>query len=216
MLDAVSLQLRYLSERLQRARTPVEVERHLDAVLAMVAPDVQRFVCQKWGVKRGFLDDASTSEEMDAADSYLTILGLLAGQLRRVQSCEREPIQDLRAYARQIARREYDEYLLKKYPERRILADNLADLFEGRTPCQGLTRWRESGEEWVCGFAAWRDAGRRVVRAAERYQQLLADPSSLAHAADFAPDTADEADLTAAILNFVGGPVAQDDLINGV
>jgi hypothetical protein len=208
-----TLQLGQMLRRFSRARSPADTERELERVVEAVAPEVRAFFRRRFGVRGDFVERGRTPAEMAAAEAYFTVLGIVGAELRRAREGERAPIASLPAYTYRVAQQQYSRFLRQKDPLRARLRDDLRDLLDGRTAQEGFARWQAPDREWLCGFASWRETGRRLDRAAPGYQLLLSDPRALTREQPEAAESANLADLVAALLNLAGGPVELDDLV---
>ena len=137
----------------------------------------------------------------------------LLPQLRRYRANrQEETIRDLRGFVATIAYRTYYDYLRRKYPHRRLLKNKLRYLL---THQPGLAIWDVDADETAAGYAAWR--GQSVTRSGrDNLARLTGDTQALLPAATLTKECAlrRPSDLLAAIFDFLGGPVALDDLVN--
>jgi hypothetical protein len=79
--------------------------------------------------------------------------------LRRLLDFKREPadksLADLRGYVAATARNACDEYLRRKFPQRRKLKDKIHYCLTSRA---GLALWKAGGRGWLSGLAEWEGA----------------------------------------------------------
>jgi RNA polymerase sigma factor (sigma-70 family) len=76
--------------------------------------------------------------------------------LKRLRNFKSQPINkavtDLRSYVATTARNACDEYLRRKYPQRRNLKDKIRYSLTSRSE---LALWEEAGAGWLAGLADW-------------------------------------------------------------
>ena len=162
-----------------------------------VQPVINRFIDRKFiGSLREDADDFRQ-------DVYVSLLKQLQ---KRERDSDASSIRDLNAYAWQIIRTTWHQYLARKRPQRYHLKNNLRHLLKTQ---RGFALWDDEND-LLCGFAVWRDQ-RMPFDRTRRYQQLLDDPR-------IAPSDKEAArmswaDLLAAIFNWIGSPIELDDLV---
>lgn len=95
-------------------------------------------------------------QDLDIDEAYHEIQLHL---LRRLLDFKREPddksLADLRSYVAASARNACDEYLRRKFPQRRKLKDRIRYCLMSRA---GLALWKEAGKGWLSGLAEWEEA----------------------------------------------------------
>jgi len=157
---------------------------------------------------RALRQDAQQREDL-CQDALVRLLP----QLRRYRANRHaETIKDLRGFVATIAHRTYYDYLRRKYPHRRLLKNKLRYLL---THQPGLAVWDVDTDEMTAGYAAWR--GKSVTRLGrDNLARLMGDAHALLPAATLTKECElrRPSDLLAAIFDFLGGPVALDDLVN--
>jgi RNA polymerase sigma factor (sigma-70 family) len=160
-----------------------------------------------------FSSSALGQDAQQREDLCQDALVRLLPQLRRCRANRHaETIRDLRGFVATIAYRTYYDYLRRKYPHRRLLKNKLRYLL---THQPGLAIWDIDADETAAGYAAWR--GQSVTRSGrEKLSRLMGDAHALLPAATLTKECASRqpSDLLAAIFDFLGGPVALDDLVN--
>lgn len=76
--------------------------------------------------------------------------------LKRLRNFKSQPVNkavtNLRSYVATTARNACDEYLRRKYPQRRNLKDKIRYCLTSRSE---LALWEEAGAGWLAGFADW-------------------------------------------------------------
>jgi DNA-directed RNA polymerase specialized sigma24 family protein len=121
-------------------------------------------------------------------------------------------IANLSGYAATVAYTVCDEYLRRKYPERRRLKNRVQYLLTHRAE---FSLWESENGERYGGFAAWKDRGRpagagdRLRELNERREEFERKELGGRQARQESP-----AGLASAIFRWVGGPVELDALVN--
>ena len=123
------------------------------------------------------------------------------------------PIQDLNNYARTVAYRECSNFLRAEYPLRTSLKNSLLRVLER---CHEFSCWERPSGDATCGYPGWRNPS--YTTDARRVTELRLNPYALP-AASIPKRSADSMRmpewqaLIDAVFQFVGGPLALDDLI---
>ncbi|HKC85912.1 MAG TPA: hypothetical protein VKG02_08065 [Blastocatellia bacterium] len=162
------------------------------------------------------LDPGARADEADLAQEAL------AQWLAELRKLGAEPdsrsISDARGLAATITYRVCYGWLRRRSPRRHALRNRLQYLL---TRQAGLTLWPAGGQSGqsekalIAGFASWRG---RARASAETLRQLPGDEKFLARASRLIARGQDAKlnDLLAAIFDYVGGPVAFDELVGAV
>jgi DNA-directed RNA polymerase specialized sigma24 family protein len=152
-------------------------------------------------------------EAADEADLAQEALAQWLAELRKLGA---EPddrsISDARGLAATITYRVCYGWLRRRSPRRHALRNRLQYVL---TRQAGLALWTGAGNLLIAGFAAWRD---RTPAPAEKLRQLPDDEKFLARARRPGAEGQEAKlnDLLAAIFDYVGGPVAFDELVQAV
>jgi hypothetical protein len=202
-----------------RAEDPAQAARHLEALVAQAEPVINGVIRRKLRARPGADGRVETRESQAAEDVrgevVLSLLERLNG-LRASREGEHtdETIGSFRSFVAVTAYRACDTHLRKQYPRRTGLKSKLAYLLGKRTSQQGFALWQApDGERW-CGFEAWREGGKPLVRSRE-HARLVENPAAFTREALPGEDPAhvNPAVLLAALFNRVGGPIELDDLV---
>jgi hypothetical protein len=111
-----------------------------------------------------------------------------------------------------VAAHTFSDLVRRRSPRRHSLKGKLQYVLD-RHP--DLAAWRDASSEWVCGFAAWSQDGKRLARN-DALEALLDNPFQLAEALPGVRDfkTIRLENLMVAVFDFVRGPVEVDDMVN--
>jgi DNA-directed RNA polymerase specialized sigma24 family protein len=159
------------------------------------------------------LDMSGRSDEADLAQEAL------AQWLAELRKFSAEPdnrsISDARGLAATITYRVCYAWLRRRSPRRHALRNRLQYLL---TRLPGMALWPDPGQSerlLIAGFASWRG---RAQAPAETLRQLPGDEKFMARAGRLIARGMDAKlnDLMVAIFNYVGGPVAFDELLSAV
>jgi DNA-directed RNA polymerase specialized sigma24 family protein len=156
------------------------------------------------------LDSGARADEADLAQEALT---QWLAELRKLGARPDErSISDARGLAATIAYRVCYGWLRRQSPRRRALSNRLQYAL---TRQSGLAIWTDRRNLSVAGFEAWRD---RAQASSGKLRQLPDDEKFLALVCRTGAEWqgAKLNDLLAAIFDYVGGPVAFDDLVGVV
>ncbi|HZT41429.1 MAG TPA: hypothetical protein VFA07_04540 [Chthonomonadaceae bacterium] len=178
------------------------IEEHADAAARSA---VQRHLraCLD-GTSKRFLGEEAQEAEDVCAEVRMELVHRLQ-QLKNDPNAE--PIHYIRAYAARIAYHACVHRLHAKYPQRQHLKKSVSHLLSHRP---GLALWKGPGGGWLCGLACWRDSSVEPFAVA-RYEALLNDPRAALAEAQIS--YTDLAASTAAVFDWVGCPIALDDLV---
>jgi DNA-directed RNA polymerase specialized sigma24 family protein len=156
------------------------------------------------------LDSGARADEEDLAQEALT---QWLAELRKLGARPDErSIGDARGLAATIAYRICYGWLRRQSPRRRALRNRLQYAL---TRQAGLALWTDRRNLSIAGFTAWRD---RAPSPSEKLRKLPEDEKFLALAwrASSESKGAKLNELLATIFDYVGGPVAFDDLVSVV
>jgi RNA polymerase sigma factor (sigma-70 family) len=144
----------------------------------------------------------------DAEDLAQEALAQWLAELRKlIARPDDRWINDARGLAATIAYRVCYGWLRRQSPRRNALRNRLQYVLTRR---KGLAIWTDRRNLSIAGFTAWRD---RAQSPSEKLRQLQDDEKFLARAWE---PGAKLNDLLAGIFNYVGGPVAFDELLSVV
>ena len=94
--------------------------------------------------------------DLDIDEAYHEVqLHLLRRLLDFKREPDNKPLADLRAYVAAAARNACDEYLRRKFPQRRKLKDRIRYCLTSRA---GLALWKDGGKGWLAGLTEWEGA----------------------------------------------------------
>jgi hypothetical protein len=134
--------------------------------------------------------------------------------LRRLLDFKREPeeksLADLRGYVAAAARNACDEYLRRKFPQRRKLKDKIRYYLTSR---DGLALWKEGDKGWLSGLAEWE--GATPVTARTQPLSVLAEALS-GGLRNVAAQRLEMDELLTTIFRAVGRPLELDQLTAAV
>jgi DNA-directed RNA polymerase specialized sigma24 family protein len=156
------------------------------------------------------LDSADRADEADLAQEALA---QWLAELRKLgDGPDERSISDARGLAATIAYRVCYAWLRRRSPRRHALRNRLQYVL---TRQAGLALWTGAGNLLIAGFAVWRG---RAQAPSEKLRQLPDDEKFLARAGRPSAEGRDAKlnDLLAAIFDYVGGPVAFDELVRAV
>jgi len=193
-----------------------ETRRQIERLIALAAEVVDPILRTRWRV--GGRDPARAKETETVEDVRGEVFAQLLARLREaLERPDAATITSFRGLAATIAYRVSDSFLRKRNPLRASLKDKLRYLLTGQTNQQGFALWEGQDGRRLAGFAAWRDAGRRPTSGG-RLEQFQRSPASLGEAVfpKESPTGINPGDLLAALFQWLGGPVAFDDLVNAV
>ena len=205
-----------LLQPLVTASSPREIDRRLDLLIKEHAdPILLSVIRRKLKITLRRSPGARQSqEELNAEDVYSAAIAQIVGRLNTVRATPGEPIADFESYVAVVASNACDAFLRLKYPKRQLVKNRLRYLLGGHSNQTGLATWTGSRGDTLCGFQAWKEAGRSVQRNSA-YQQMMATPAAFARTtlANLEARDSNAATLVSALLNRVGGPIDLDDLI---
>jgi len=135
-----------------RARDEVDARKKLSELIAQNDHIIRGTIATKLGVHCRPSRQSYANEDYDDvyADTLLRLIDRLHS-LREV--CEELPIRNFTSYLAAIARNSCEEFLRRKYPQRYRLKKRLRYVL---THSAGLSLWKESDGEWICGQVSWR------------------------------------------------------------
>jgi DNA-directed RNA polymerase specialized sigma24 family protein len=149
----------------------------------------------------------------DAADLAQEALAQWLAEVRKFSARpDDRPISNARGLAAIIAYRVCYGWLRRQSPRRHALRNRLQYVL---TRQAGLALWSDRRDLSIAGFASWRN---RSLAPSEQLRQLPDDEKFLSRVWRQGAEgqTTKLNDLLAAIFNYVGGPVAFDDLVSVV
>lgn len=196
---------------LLRSTSKEESERlTLHIISAHVEPVVRDII--KYKLRLGAKADSS-GNIADAGDVYNDVMVELLRRLNEFQADpRRHVISHLRGYVAVVTYHACYRHLRRVYPQRHLLKNRLRYLL---THQSGFALWEGAHKVAVCGFDAWRAAGRRLADRAkliqlDKDQSLLSESGLLSEGVA----SANPSDLLAAIFVYADGPLEFDDLVN--
>lgn len=181
-----------------------------ELILVQIAPLVRSILRRKLGYSMN--PDGSHPSHADAGDLYQQILLSLVARLRDfLDNPAQHPIEDHKKFTISVVTNECNSYLRGRSPERARLKNNLRMILHRH---RELASWKGEDFTTICGWKAWK--GQPVsAHASYRLAQLKQDPDEFT-ATRFAGEdlqSVSYARLMAEIFNWLGGPVALDELV---
>lgn len=172
-------------------------------------PVIKRVIASKLNIKRGYWGSVDGQDQEDIGEEVVV---QLIRRLTLMRSGGENPFGSFENYVATAAYNTCSSYLRRKYPERSRLRDRLRYILSHH---KQFAMWQLEKREWLCGFASW-GKQQRSRRSSDRLRQLRADPRSINYVSDSAQQKQDVLRLARAIFEFVGAPVALDDLVDVV
>jgi RNA polymerase sigma factor (sigma-70 family) len=134
--------------------------------------------------------------------------------LRRLLDFKRHPddksLTNLRSYVAASARNACDEYLRRKFPQRRKLKDKIRYCLTSRA---GLALWKEGNRGWLSGLAEWEGAAQVAVDT--QPLSVLMETLSV-RLRNVAPERLEMDELLTTVFRIVGRPLELDQLTAAV
>jgi DNA-directed RNA polymerase specialized sigma24 family protein len=172
-------------------------------------PVIERVIASKLNVKRGHWDIGEGQDQDDIGEEVIV---QLIRRLSLMRSGDANPFSSFESYVATAAHNACSSYLRHKYPARARLRDRLRYILSHH---KQLAIWQLERTEWLCGFVSWRNQ-QPSRRSLDRLRQLRADPRSISDFSDSAQQEQDVLRLVKATFEFVGAPIALDDLVDVV
>jgi DNA-directed RNA polymerase specialized sigma24 family protein len=196
------------------ATDQTESDRHLERLIHEHAePIIKGILRRRTYVHPSRTENVRQSQdEQDAEDVRGEVVVQLLTRLHRLKSNPgNEGISNLRAYVAVTTYRACDKHLRQRYPQRWRLKSRLRYLL---THQPGFALWQADDGEWWGGFDVWRERQKTSVQSG-RLQQLRDHPQTFVQDALRGEDARrmNPADVVAAVFDWVGHPVALDDLV---
>ena len=171
-------------------------------------PIIRRVVASKLNVGRGRYDSIEWQEQEDIAEEVVVQL------IRRLSTMRGAGADAFGSFENYVATAAYNacsNYLRRKYPERSRLRNRLRYILSHH---EQLGMWRSGEREWLCGLVSWKNQGQTRAPSA-RLRQLSSHPRFV----NFSNSSAGEREvlhLVISVLDFVGAPVAFDEMVDVV
>lgn len=179
------------------------LEEHINPVIRQILR-----LKMKWFINP--LEDSYRDPEVD--ETYHEIqLHLLSRLLDFKREPEDKSLTDLRGYVAAAARNACDEYLRRKFPQRRKLKDRIRYCLTSRA---GLALWKEGDKGWLSGLAEWEGAT-PVTTAHAQPLSVLAEALS-GGLRNVAAQRLEMDELLTTIFRAVGRPLELDQLTAAV
>jgi DNA-directed RNA polymerase specialized sigma24 family protein len=143
-------------------------------------------------------------------DALLQLVALLRRSKERPQEVV---IGNLRAYVATVTTHACQRYFRRKYPQRHILKNRLRYLLTNQN---GFGLWEAESGDLTAGYCVW--SNMRAVSNLEKLGRLASQPSVFIPAELLAQDVRGDrlAHLLSSLFNYLGGPIAIDDLVRVV
>jgi RNA polymerase sigma factor (sigma-70 family) len=172
-------------------------------------PVIKRVITSKLNIKPGHWDSVEGQDQEDISEEVIVQLIYRLTIMRRTGASSFDSFE---SYVATAAFNACSSYLRRKYPARSRLRDRLRYILSHH---ERLAIWQPEKREWLCGFASW-SKQRRSQRSSDRLRRLRADPHSINYFSDSVPQGRDILRLVKAVFDFVGAPIALDDLVDVV
>jgi hypothetical protein len=174
----------------------------VDRVIKGIIGQKLRVSFDRFGAARG-----ADAEEAEGANE---VYGKVQIQLlKKLAALRAEPhgISDWRGFVAKVTYNKVSDYLRAKHPHRFSLENKLRFLFDHQS---GFALWYDEAAGLVCGYDAWKQQAR-----SPKHTRRLDDPQAVAREAlpDKDPHGLPLADLVQAILQWLGGPLTLDNLV---
>jgi RNA polymerase sigma factor (sigma-70 family) len=169
-------------------------------------PVIKRVISSKLNVERGRWNSVESQDQEDIAEEVIV---QLIQRLNLIRSGASDSFDIFESYVATVAHNACSSYLRRKYPARSRLKNRLRYIF---THHEQLSIWQPEHGEWLCGSVSSRNQ-QRSRRSSDRLRQLRADPGLIECFSDSSPQDQDVLRLVKSIVEFVGAPVALDDLV---
>src|SRR5215467_481895 len=204
-----------------RARDEVEARKKLSELIAQNDHIIRGTIAGKLGVHCHASRQSHASDDYD--DVYADTLLRLIHRLHSLREVREElPIRNFSSYLAAIARNSCEEFLRRKYPQRHRLKKRLRYVL---THSAGLSLWRESDGEWICGQVSWRPSldSSHTAAGGTRFLTGISDEAAsskrrgeLQIPGGGASGTAELRRVLDSIFKTVNKPIGLDDLVGMV
>ncbi len=157
------------------------------------------------------LNPNDATQRAEADDLYQeAVVHLLTGLQKLRKQPDRHPISDVRGFAAIIAHRTCSRWMRRQFPERHALKSRLHYLL---TRLRGLALWQDENGNLLAGFAVWQ-AGRPPATTGLLKQ--LADEDEMMAQVHLLRNGRQAGDALAAVFDYLGGPIAFDELVSAL
>ena len=170
-------------------------------------PVIRRVIASKLNVKRGHWDIVEGQDQDDIGEEVVV---QLIRRLTHMKNGGADSFGSFESYVATAAHNACSGYLRRKYPARARLRDRLRYLLSHH---EQLAIWQPERREWLCGFVSWRNE-QPSRRSSDRLRLLRADPRAICYFSDSAQQEQDVLRVVKATFEFVGAPIALDDLVD--
>jgi len=203
-MDTILLSYLQAVEESERERLLSEL------VLVHASPLVRHTLRQRLNF---FVDHSGVNpNNPEAEDLYHDVITRLIARLNELRAAPHEDtIDSFRQYVARVAANACHDYLRAKSPARSRLKNNLRDLLD-RHP--EFSRWKDEANEYLCGFAAWRN--RELSQESSKNLRQLQERPEAFKGKVIPGEDVRRLPLTrvvAEIFNWVEGPVKLDPLM---
>ena len=195
-----------------RANDDREREQHLHELLTLqAAPLIRQVLRRRLGL---YVSAQGVNENnQDAEDLYQETMMRVMQVLNQLQSSSGIEIENFDLYVSRIASNTCTDFLRAKSPARTRLKEGLRHLLKRH---KDLVSWEYDGEI-LCGFASWRNSGKRAF-SDQPFQDLerKLDSFQSLRFADEDVRLAPVSQIVAELFHWIGGPVEIDVLVRMV
>ena len=181
-----------------------------ELIVVHATPYIRRTLRQRLGLHVG--QSGANPNNPQAEDLYQDAVTKVVQWLNDLKiKPEQKTVRNFGQYVSRIASNVCNDYLREKAPARYRLKNNLRDLFENRSE---FSLWKDSSNSVVCGFRMW--SAKQHSDRRKRTDSLEENIETI-RAMNF-PETEVNGvplpEIVAAILNWIGGPIELDRLVN--
>jgi RNA polymerase sigma factor (sigma-70 family) len=183
-------------------------QQHLYELTVCAAPLIRQVLRRRLGF---YVSAQGVNENnQDAEDLYQESMTRVVQVLHQLYSASGIEIANFNLYVSRIASNTCTDFLRAKLPARTRLKDGLRHLLKRH---KDLVSWEHDGEI-LCGFAAWRNAGRSAF-SDQPWQELETKLESFQslHFSDEDIRLAPVSQIAAELFYWIGGPVEIDVLV---
>lgn len=170
-------------------------------------PIIKRVIASKLNVRQGSWDSVEGQDQEDIGEEVVV---QLIRHLTLMRNRDADPLDSFESYVATTAYNACSHYLRRKYPARSRLRDRLRYVLSHHSD---FAIWKPDQREWLCGFVSWRNQ-RLSRRSSDRLLRLRADPRSINYSSQSAPRERNPLLVIKAIFDFLGAPLALDDLVD--
>jgi RNA polymerase sigma factor (sigma-70 family) len=175
-------------------------EQLLQDLVATARPTIERVVRRR-------LAFSTSAEAQDRDDVCGDVVLEVLRRLRALRDGETATIESFSGYVAAAADHACDEYLRRKYPQRRRLKNKLRYLLSSEPRFALWERTGSESSEWLCGLRIWQFRGeQRIILTPEALQAVDGVSGS-------GRSRQDAVAMLAGTFNFLQGPILLEELV---